>query len=103
MSAGMPPIAPVPLSVRATAPIHAIRRAQGSRRSKPTVAIKPAIPESDDIAIEVTSTTSTRPTAEGSGRKPLTNQAHHVFTTAPASSAAQSHTGLTGPAAVGRA
>src|SRR5580704_11032254 len=99
----MPPIAPAPLSVRATAPIHATGRAHDSRRSRPAAPRAAAITERDDRAIDVNSTASTRPTADGSFRKPLTNRAHHTFTAAPASKAAQSQAGVAGRSTAGRA
>jgi hypothetical protein len=45
--------------------------------------------------IEPSSAMRTGPTAQGSDRKPETNHAHHIVTTAPANRAAHSQTGGT--------
>ncbi len=52
------------------------------------------------MAIQYTSTARMPPTAEGSETNPKMNQAHHAVTTAPASRAPQSQTGVTRRAAV---
>lgn len=59
----------------------------------------PVSPEAIDMAIQYRSTARTRPTAEGCEMNPEMNQAHHAITTAPASSAPQSQTGVTRRAA----
>jgi hypothetical protein len=87
-------MAPTPVSVMKIAAIHAIGRPHGALRTSPKLATNPISPAKLDVPINVRSPTRRRPTAEGSWMNPKTNQAHHVVTTAPASSAAQSQVGV---------
>ena len=75
ISAGIPAIAPTPVSVIAAAAIAAMVRAQRSRRTRPIAPITPSTAEPIEEAIEVQRTISTRPTADGSDRNPMMNQA----------------------------
>src|SRR6267143_5148978 len=98
MSAGIPATAPTPVRVIATAAIHARGRPEDSRSTRPNAPTAPAIAAEIDTAIQVTRTTRMRPTAEGSEMNPKMNHAHAAITTAPTSSAHQSHVGV--PAAL---
>jgi hypothetical protein len=66
MSAGIPAIAPTPVSVITMAATQASGRPHTSFRSKPKALMAPAIPDETEMPIQLTITNKIRPTTDGS-------------------------------------